>query len=256
MKKIVLIVEDDRFCLDLLVSLVSECGHVPHKATNMTEAIETFNSKLQFDVVIADRHMGVGDEGCILSRTVRHIEHRRNTPPAFFVGISEDTCDVSASEWKRQGIDVFQPKPLTKDTLDVFLSVTAPPAGVKLCPYKFHCIDKTVMDIPHAWSSGVKSEELYLKMLSAIVSHPISVAIRKDASTFDVPTWQCLHQFEGVLRYAYARACADSAGNLVAVLKADILPSNPHVASTFVQDLLHVNREVEAMFKNHHIEFA
>jgi CheY-like chemotaxis protein len=109
----ILVVDDDKFILTLVVAVLSRAGHIVTTADEAHGAIEKLENE-RFDLVLSDANMPGGVSGFDLAATIRKRDDCRDTVVILLTGRSEKH-DVERA--LKSGVDGYLLKPVKPDLL-------------------------------------------------------------------------------------------------------------------------------------------
>ena len=122
----VLLVDDNKINLQLLVMFMRKCGFTYEEAMNGQEALEKFKdaclpgprttdtsdgASAQFDFVLMDISMPVMN-GIEATRRIRDFEREYNLPSTNVIALTGLASRDAQRDAKSAGIDIFLPKPV------------------------------------------------------------------------------------------------------------------------------------------------
>lgn len=243
-KKIILVVDDDDFILSVTQNLLESAGYIVYTACGLQAALQLFDSDVHFDVVFSDLYMPPGGDGIELAKQIRQIEALRMKTTVIFVGLSGTSCESTTHRWKCAGLDLFYTKPLSMKYIPEIMGFV-PKEYPKDFPIEFKDIDKDVMNLPLAWTIGVKSKQIYKKIMNQVLLHPlIPIIISDDPKT---PSANTLHHFLGIIAYIYAESCVRVGKELHKLLQSD--QDDLDLRKVFKKEVKNLVKEINKIVK-------
>lgn len=136
----VLLVDDNKINLQLLVMFVKKCGFSYAEAENGQEALDRFvevslqdgntsKTKKGFDFILMDISMPVMN-GIEATRRIREVEREHSLPSTNIIALTGLASADAQRDAKMAGVDIFMPKPVRFAELKKLFvaSPTTPPA--------------------------------------------------------------------------------------------------------------------------------
>jgi len=119
----ILVVEDDRINLKLILSLLRRLGYEPSTASNGIEALRTLEAT-PADCILMDIQMP-GMDGIEASRRIREIEQSTGRNPVFICALTANILPADQQQCFDAGMNHYLNKPLKRDDLSLALVAAA-----------------------------------------------------------------------------------------------------------------------------------
>lgn len=240
----ILVVDDSPHNIDLLVSVLSKCGHALTPAEDGQVALDLYRSR-PFDLVLMDVHMPVMD-GLQAAREIRRIENQRRSDRVPIIAL---TASVEAERRHlaiEAGMDSFVMKPLDVALLKAEMArltsgkLTAFGGSVSLqaadAPQKLEPVD---------WASGIArwgGEEVLVRAIRTFVAETRGYLrrLQKDPVPDGPRVKQIMHRVKGA-------AANLSLSRVAATARSAEAASANMAAEAYVASLTDLAAELEAV---------
>jgi CheY-like chemotaxis protein len=116
----ILVVEDDRVNLKLILTMIRKFGYQPVAARNGIESTEAFRRQ-PFDCVLMDLQMP-GMDGIEATRQIREIERNFRMPATFISALTANTVPKDQSRCFDAGMNDYLNKPIKHEQLAQLLT--------------------------------------------------------------------------------------------------------------------------------------